>query len=439
MSKIKIKAKAILKAFLLTIFIVGSLTTSDIIKNKNNIFISKVDAYSAECPDGLSDSECLNYLKDQANKVSKDIGDLQNRLKNEEYDQLGFYEKINYKQSLITQKEAEISELEILIEQNNVEIRILLREIEILQGEIDVASQEIETLKSTLAKRIRITYKYNRISPLELIFNANDFDSMSRKIQYLQKTKEKDAELLDNMSTEITSLNTHQQDLAQKKYDVQEKRDSIEENKTDIFSEKSKLVNERAVLDVLLAQSKTREQEFLTQLTANTAVQNAIDAAIIEKINSMITEEDFASGDYIPAGGLVGYMGSTGNSHGAHLHFSYGGQPGYYCNGTINPFAGNLVKGPDSYATNANGFTYYYIHSGNLLAPVEAPVIMTQSFHQGYAIDLWHPRANDPTYNVRIIASHPGKILRYTDANGGKYAIIRNATTGLTSCYLHLK
>jgi len=439
MSKIETRINIILKAFIFVIFSIGILTTIDIFKDKDSALISEINAYSAECPNGLSDSECLEYLKDQANQISKDIGNLQNQLKNEEYDQLSFYEKINYKQSIITRKEAEISELEILIEQNNVEIRILLRDIEILQGEIDIAAQEVKTLKSTLAKRVRITYKYNRVSPLELIFKANNLDSMSRKIQYLQKTKEKDTELLNNMSTEIASLNSHQQDLSQKKHDVQEKRDSIEENKSELFDEKSKLVSERAVLDTLLAESKNRQEKVLAQLTENTAVQNAIDAAIIETINSMITEEDFASGDYIPAGGLVGYMGSTGRTHGAHLHFSYGGQPGYYCNGTINPFAGNLIKGPDSYATNANGFTYYYIHSGSLLSPVEAPAIMTQSFHQGYAIDLWNPHVNEPAYNVRIIASHAGKILRYTDANGGKYAIIRNATTGLTSCYLHLK
>jgi peptidoglycan hydrolase CwlO-like protein len=422
----------------IAVFAIGIFTASDI---PNNNFFPKINAYSAECPSGMSDSECLEYLKEQAQKVSDEIGGLQDQLDSEKYDQLSFYEKINYKQALISQKEAEISELEIQIEKNNIEIQILLREIAILQGEIDVASQEVETLKNALQKRVRITYKYNRVSPLDIIFNADDFESMSRKIQYLQKTKEKDAELLSNMSNEIATLNSQKQDLAQKKIDVQSKRDSIEEDKTGIFTEQKTLIAERSTLATLLAESKAREQETLAQLTANTATQNALDAAIIETINKMVTEEDFASGDYIPAGGVVGYMGNTGYSTGAHLHFSYGGQPGYYCNGTINPWtSGYLIKGPEIWWTNpATGYNYYHLHSGSMILPAEPPALLSQTFHQGYAIDIWNPFVNDPTRNIRIYASHSGKILRYGNETTGKYAIIRNDTTGLTSCYLHLK
>lgn len=405
------------------------------------VFTQKVKAYDTDCPSGLTDSECLNWLKDKSKEVNNEISNLQNQLEKEKFDQLSLYEQISYMKSTIAQKEAEIGDLEIQIEQNNIEIRILLREIDILQDKIDTASQEIKTLQNELKKRIGITYKYSRISPLQVILKTNDLDDMSRKIQYLQKTKEKDVKLLDSMSNEIAELNDQQQNLAQKKYEVQTKRNTIEEHKTQVFEEKSSLEAQRSTLNNLVAQSEIREQKFLENIQANQTAENALEAAIIEQINKNVTEDDFKNGDYIPAGGLVGYMGNTGHSGGTHLHFSYGGQPGYYCNGTINPFAsGYLILGTDYLWENkATGYKYYYVRSGTLLSPVEPTAALSQTFHQGYAIDLVHAKASDPNYNVKIYASHSGKILRFVDRNGGKYAIIRNSTTGLTSCYLHLK
>lgn len=401
-------------------------------------FISKVDAYSTECPANYSDQECLSYLKDQANKVTKDIGDLQNQLNNEEYAQLGLYQKISYKRSIIAEKEAEINKMEIEIEKNNLEIKILLREIETRQNEIDVASQEIERLKFDLKKRVRISYKYIQLSPIEILLNAEDFDSLSRRIKYLQKTKEKDEELLENMGSEIARLNHEKQVLAQKKRDVQTKRDEIEETKSVLFAEKDLLDQENSSLEVLLAESERKEREYITKIDESRIVQSALDAEISQILASLIDQDSFKSGEYVPAGGVIGVMGSTGCSSGPHVHFSinsgtsYGGW-GYFW-GDVSPWAGYLQKGPD-YAYIYNGWTYYYVHSGSMVLPADYPVVLTQNYHQGMAIDLVSLQQGGSA----VYAAHSGLLIKGVESVcGGKYAMIQG-NDGKITIYLHIQ
>lgn len=419
--------------------------------------LNKAVAYETTCPPEMDPIQCIDYLQTQIVKIGDAQKDINKKLSDEDYQQLSLSGKIAFYNNKVKATENSISALEIDIQKNNLELQILGRDINGLQENIDTASQEINKLERNIKKRVAYSYKYSSYSPVEIIFSTHNLDDMSRKLQYLQYTKEKDRELLEGMSEQITLLKGQQEVLAAKEKEVQAKRDEIEIKKLQLGEERNNLNAEKVVQQQLLAESRLREQQYLASLSE----LQSINATITRRVTQLIMEA-YQNGQ-IPAntpvnqGDILGFQGHTGFSYGSHLHFEF----------SRNPFQEGRLTG---------GALYQPVGSGTLRVPVDGAVL-TQGFHmsmQGwYSLDMVsysYGEQGGATYTVQPgqvcclgmcvpATNSQGNPIQYplrgegaplravksgmftgvrTDICGGKYAIVDHGS-GEMSLYLHLR
>lgn len=407
-----------------------------------NYTYTKVYAEEDLCPDIDDDSpECLDYLKDKYNDLSDRNTEIADELEEEEYEQLSLSEKIEYLTDQISQSEKLIEAMEVEIDAKTVEIRLLEKEILSKEDSISIMKQEISILEESVNQRIEESYKYSFIGTLEIFLNGGDLDTILRKTKYLIATREKDKEALSGMNDKVGELKAEELELASEKESLEQKKVELEDEKTDLVAEKKELDGQKAKKDVLLAQSKAREAELSAEYANNVKTISDLDAAIIAYIAEH--GDEARSYGHVVAGDWIGGMGNTGASSGAHLHFSiksnYSGNP---CSGDIKILSGYLIEGEASWKTGWDGWVWPVIHAGSLPLPIAGPyVVMSQDYHQGYAIDLISYRYWGDiygNYGAPVYAVMEGELFKDTDGNGGVYAYIRHSN-GWTTCYLHLQ
>ncbi len=399
----------------------------------------KVNAYDTSCPDHMTAEECLEYLQEQSEQIHEERNELDSSIESENMEQMSLSQQIAYLANKIKDTELSITEKELDIEKKNVEIRLLGEDIIELQNSIDTLVQEINNLEEIIDDRTAASYKLTFVSPLEILLDSKNFESMMRRTKYLVETRKKDRELLADMASSKQQLEKDEQILTDKKKEVQEKRNSIESQMAELAEDKNNLESQKSHQAELLAESRRREQDLLDDLQANRAAQEAIDTAIAQKIQELWESGEIGEGTPISAGTVIGQMGNTGLSYGAHLHFSIDDGNSMACYGNIDPWSGYFQKGPDYWA-HYGGWYYYYVHPVSVNSPLHGRPILTQNYHQGTAIDMVTVDQygnligeGAPVYSIK-----GGTYWSGVDGYGGKFAVIEHHD-GTRSCYLHLK
>lgn len=400
----------------------------------NDSIAYKATAYETTCPDWMSDQECLDFLQEQAQQIANEKNNLNTSIDAENFEQMSLSQQIAYLASKVTETELEIAEKEIDIEKKNVEIRILGNDILDLQNSIDTLTQEINNLEDIMTNRTQASYKMTFISPLEVVLDSRNFETMMRRMKYLMEAKKKDRELLSDMAVSKDQLEEEEEILNEKRAEIQTKRNDIEAQMAELAEDRKNLESQQAQQQVLLAESQRREQELLALLEKTRETQDALDEAITQKINEMWESGELGDGVYIPAGTRIGGMGNTGLSTGPHLHFSIDDGNSSICYGNISPWSGYLTKGPDYWAIGTYGWIYYYVRAQSIHTPLAGTMILTQDHHQGKSIDI----VSLDGIGASVYSVLSGTYWHGQDQYGGKFAFIEHSD-GKITCYLHLQ
>jgi len=395
----------------------------------------------ASCPSSIDPSsiECLDYLRNQLSQLEKQQGTIQKQLKDEEYQQLTLSEKISYINNQIEQTEKVIKSLEVEIAANDVEIKLLQEAITELEDSISLLRQEISILEKSVTKRVTESYKYSYIGPLELFLDIKNLSNILRKTKYLAMTRSQDKKSLEDYGVKIDDIRSEEEILAEKKASLQIVRNSIEEEKIELAETRESLNAQKSERERLLAESKAKEAELLAAYQSNLKKLSDLDSAIIAYINTHGDQARMYG--RVNGGDWIGRMGNTGYSSGAHLHFSVrSSNSGSVCNGNIPILSGHLREGEPSWITGWDGWRWPYMYAGSMRMPIAGPyVIMSQNYHQGYAIDLISFKTDRTVnYGAPIYAILPGTLYRGKDGYGGVYAYIVH-DNGWVSCYLHIQ
>lgn len=339
-------------------------------------FPSVASAQQTSCPTGLTDAQCLEYLRNEAAKISQQSDKLQKQLSSEKIKQMNLTQKINYYNSQISSREANIKQIEIELEAKNLEIRIIGQDINRIQDNIDLIKQEINEFTEAINSRIKLSYKYGFISPIELALSATDTQEVLYKMKYVDMVKKQDYENILVLSDKNDELKTHQDELIAREEEIKQVRDAIEEEKTTLYNEKTQLAGEKTEYTALLAESKKLEDEYNKSIKTLEAEKNNFDQQITAMIMKMYNEGNLKNGTPVVKGQIIGFQGHTGCSYGSHLHFGIASTSNNRFVGDIDPFAtGHLTK--------SNG----YVRAGNASAPMDS-AYMTQGFHSGKYVDL---------------------------------------------------
>lgn len=317
--------------------------------------------------------------------------------------------QIKQNQEAANGKHAEASTLQGTIDELNASINsaqaaLNLTSLQITQTnyQIDAQNRELDRQKVILKDNLKIIYKQGETSPIELIASSKNLSDFVAQQQYLTAIKKK----IDSNLIKIDQI----------KADLDVKKAELTGLSSQQKAQVDNVATQRSQKATLLAQTQGDEAKFQKTVSDLAGLRKQAEAQIAAQAAAAVAA--YKSGNLVSLGSVnkgdqIGYMGSTGNSTGTHLHFSV------LQNGSfINP--------------NGSPFNYQNVTSGSVTQGY-GPASWTgwYSFHNG--IDIAHAGGAP----VRAAAS--GKIIfNGWDSGGFGHKVMILHDNGYVTLYGHL-
>lgn len=201
--------------------------------------------------------------------------------------------RINIQQLQIAQTLAEITKLE--------------DEIEVLSQHIDNLNYSLDRLTTMLLERVKKQYKQRNVSPFSMMLASSDFQGLLRGQKYITIAGQQTATVMQQAEAQRLAFD-------EQKLKKQEVQVELENKRVLLEKQRAELANQRQSQQSLLTITKNNEknyQELITQAQREIAQIQSAGSVVVREGN----EVSIAKGE------IVGTMGNSGYSTGAHLHF----------------------------------------------------------------------------------------------------------------------
>lgn len=313
-------------------------------------------------------------------------------------------QKVDKLQDVAVSYEDAIKQLEHDIEEKQKEINLSTQRQSKLRQEIKQAEADLAKQKDLLAQNIRAMYVEGDMSTIEMLASSNDLSEYIDREQYRTS--------LQNKITEtVTTINQLKKKLVDQKkqvdFEIEQQRDR-----------RAELAANRSEQNRLLAMNESQQASFNRNTAKNEKKIKELEAAQAALARSIASGSLVSQGS-VSQGQVLGTVGNTGLSFGAHLHYEVRNSSGAaidplpYFNGAdgwIKPVVGGYVS---QYFGNEWG-----IYSGGYHAGMDVAGVTNQP----------------------VMAAASGEIVRSCRgycSGYGNHVMIRHAN-GLYSLYAHM-
>lgn len=223
-----------------------------------------------------------------------DLSDYEQRQKELDSQAREYQSILDQTKSDIEQKEeyqnALLNKITVLNEQianGRAEISSLDEQISELQTEINEATDSISDRMETLKTRLRAIYLSGETTSLEIIFGAKSFEDFLDKVELVSYMSNSDKKMIDQLRSEIQSINEKKNEMADKKADLNEEQENLDSRQAelqDLMLENQEMINS-------LYEDNAAAQDHLDE---NSAERQEIEDAIMAYYADKQAQEDAA-------------------------------------------------------------------------------------------------------------------------------------------------